>query len=128
VIVVDASALVEIIRDARRADDCIAALETAEMVAISAGTVTESLIVAAGQDAEGPLMDLFQRFGLSVLPITMERAKAAAAAYRKYGKGRHPAALNFGDCFAYALAKELDCPLLFIGNDFRRTDIKPVLD
>ena len=127
-IVVDSSALIEIILDAARADACIAALEDAETVSISAGTMAESLIVATGHSAERPLIALFERFGFDVVPLTQERAKAAARAYRRYGKGWHAAGLNFGDCFAYALAKELDRPLLFLGEDFSQTDIKAVLD
>lgn len=127
-IVVDSSALIEIILDAPRADACIAALENAETVLISAGTMAESLIVATGHYAEQPLVSLFERFGFDVIPLTQERAKAAARAYRRYGKGWHPAGLNFGDCFAYVLAKELDCPLLFLGEDFSRTDVKAALD
>lgn len=126
-IVVDSSALIEIIRDAPRTDACIMALEAADTVAISAGTMAESLIVATGHHAERPLTLLFERFGLDVIPLTQERAKAAARAYRKYGKGWHPAGLNFGDCFAYALAEELECPLLYVGDDFARTDIKAAL-
>ena len=126
-IVVDSSALVEIILDAERANDCIAALEQAESVLISAGTMTECLIVALGRDAEGPLTNLFDQFGFDVVPVTRERAHAAADAYRRYGKGWHAAALNFGDCFAYALAKEMDCPLLFLGKDFALTDVKAAL-
>jgi len=127
VIVVDSSALIEIILDGPRASDCMAALETAERVTVSAATMTESLIVAAGHSAEGPLTSLFERFGLDVITLTVDRAKDAAGAYRRYGKGWHAAGLNFGDCFAYALAKELDCPLLFVGDDFPRTDVKVAL-
>jgi ribonuclease VapC len=127
VIVVDSSALIEIILDASRADACIAALESEDRVLVSAGTMAECLIVAIGHDAEQPLSALFERFGLDVVPVTQERAKAVAGAYRGYGKGRHRAGLNFGDCFAYALAKEFGCPLLFVGQDFPRTDVKAAL-
>jgi ribonuclease VapC len=127
VIVVDSSALIEIIIDDPQADSCIGALESADKVLISAGTMTESLIVATGRDAERPLTALFERFGFEVISLTQERATAAAGAYRRYGKGWHAAALNFGDCFAYALAKEFDCPLLYIGKDFSRTDVKSAL-
>jgi len=128
VIVVDSSALIEIIRADRRAGECMAALEAAESVSISAGTMAECLIVAFGHEAEGSLGALFDGFGFDVVPVTEERAKAAAQAYRRYGKGWHAARLNFGDCFAYALAKELDCPLLFVGGDFARTDVKSALE
>lgn len=58
--------------------------------------------------------------------MTAATADQVADAYRQWGKGNHPASLNFGDCFAYALAKELGCPLLFVGNDFARTDVMRV--
>ena len=61
------------------------------------------------------------------MPVTAEHLKAARRAWRRYGKGRHPAALNFGDCFAYALAQATGEPLLFKGDDFARTDIPPAL-
>lgn len=67
---------------------------------------------------------LLDRFGITIVPVTEERATATARAYRRYGKGLHAAGLNFGDCFAYALAREHDCPLLFVGDDFARTDVK----
>ena len=126
-IVVDSSALVEIIRDGGRAGECIDALESAEIVRMSAGTMKESLIVATGHEAKRPLAALFERFGIEVLPVTRERAIAAAEAYGRYGKGWHAAGLNFGDCFAYGLAMELDWPLLFIGEDFSLTDVKSAL-
>lgn len=126
-IVVDTSALVEIIIDGPRAQECIDALEQAGLVLISAGTMLESLIVAFGRRAEPPLRDLFDDFGIRVEPVTEARAKAAAAGYRRYGKRFHAASLNLGDCFAYALAREQDCPLLFIGDDFALTDVKPAL-
>jgi ribonuclease VapC len=123
VIVVDSSALVEIILDAPFADACMTALEEAETVLMSAGTLAECLIVATGRDAKRPLLALVEQFGLDIIPVTRERAIAAARAYERYGKGWHAAALNFGDSFAYALAKEMDCPLLFVGNDFALTDV-----
>ena len=126
-IVVDNSALIEIVLNAPAADACIAALEGAHDVLMSAGTMAECLIVALGHDAERPLTDLFDGFGLRIIPVTAERARAAAEAYRHYGKGWHAAHLNFGDCFAYALAKEHDCPLLYVGDDFAKTDVKPAI-
>jgi ribonuclease VapC len=124
VIVVDSSALVEIIMNAPGADACIAALEDADAVLMSAGTLTECLIVATGRDAKRPLLALVERFGFDVIPVTRQRAIAAGYAYERYGKGWHAAALNFGDSFAYSLAKEMDCPLLFVGKDFALTDVR----
>ena len=63
-------------------------------------------------------------FGVEVVSVTEERAKAAAEGYKRYGKRWHAAGLNFGDCFAYALAGEQDCPLLFVGADFAKTGVK----
>lgn len=126
-IAVDTSALIEIALGAERAHDCRRILKEADHLLISAATVTETLIVAFGRAAEPQLRAVIDRLGMEVVPLTEERAKAAAAAYRRYGKGWHAAALNFGDCFAYALAKEHDCPLLFVGKDFALTDATPAL-
>ena len=93
----------------------------------AAGTLVEAYI-AAEYRGVGPAMVGFIRFlGPEVVPATAETAVQALRAFRTWGKGRHPAKLNFGDCFAYALAEQLDCPLLFIGNDFSQTDIASVL-
>jgi ribonuclease VapC len=126
-IVIDSSALVEIALDAHRAEDCVRQLTEAERVLLSAGTLMETLIVAAGRGAAEAADTLFAAFDFEVVPVTERRARAAAEAYRRYGKGWHAAGLNFGDCFAYALAKEHDCPLLFIGEDFAKTDVKPAI-
>ena len=64
---------------------------------------------------------------IEIAAVTPARPGASAQAYERWGKGLHPAGLNFGDCFAYALAKEHSCPLLFIGDDFSKTDIESVL-
>lgn len=126
-IVVDTSALVEIALRGPRAEECRHALLDADRVLICAGTVTETLIVSLGRQVEPQMRALLDRFGLVVLPLTEERAKAAAEAYGRYGRRFHAAALNFGDCFAYAAAKEQDCPLLFVGADFAATDVTPAL-
>ncbi len=65
------------------------------------------------------------RFDIELVPVTLEQAEAARVAWRRFGKGNHPARLNFGDCFSYALAKTSGEPLLFKGNDFAQTDIEP---
>ena len=126
-IVVDSSALIEIILDQPMASVCAEVLEREEDFLISAGTMAECLIVAIGHAAEKPLNDLFDRFGLQVVPLAEAGAREAARAYRRYGKKWHAASLNYGDCFAYALARERDCPLLFVGNDFALTDIVPAI-
>ncbi len=68
---------------------------------------------------------LLDRFAIQLVPVTLEQAEAARVAWRRFGKGNHPARLNFGDCFSYALAKTTGEPLLFKGNDFSQTDIQP---
>lgn len=110
--------------DEPSADRCIAVLADAEGLAISAVTVAESLIVAGRRGVAAELGALVDRLGMSVHATTDASARAVAAAYARYGKGLHPAALNFGDCFAYVLAKELACPLLYVGQDFALTDVR----
>ena len=122
-IVVDSSALIAIAIGEPEAKSLMLKLHEAKAVTISAATVTETLIVAYGRDCEIPIRAMFEKFGMMIEPVTEARAKAAAAAYRRYGKGWHAASLNYGDSFSYALAKELNCPLLFKGNDFSLTDV-----
>ena len=70
-------------------------------------------------------LDLFiAKAQVSLVPVDEEQADLARRAYRKFGKGRHPAGLNFGDCFSYALSRALELPLLFKGNDFSQTDVE----
>jgi ribonuclease VapC len=90
----------------------------------------ETLIVLEWRVQDGVrerLGRLLRGLAATVEPVTEARALLAADAYRRYGKGYHSARLNYGDCFAYALAKELDAPLLYKGNDFAQTDIRSAL-
>ena len=96
-------------------------------ILISAGTVAECLIVAAGRRVSAEMQLLLGKLGHIVVPVDEILAVQIGEAYARWGKGFHPAGLNFGDCFAYVLAKNHDCPLLFVGNDFSRTDVKAVL-
>ena len=81
------------------------------------------LVGKQGPGGSTLLDDLVARLGIAVVPVTVEHARLARAAFLEYGKGRHRAALNFGDCFSYALATERNEPLLFVGNDFSHTRI-----
>jgi len=126
-IAVDTSALMAILLDEPDADACIAALETADEILISAGTVSEALIVSARRHVGEAMTSLIDGLDLEVVPVTGTSARRIAQAYERWGKGMNPAALNFGDCFAYEVAKEHGCPLLFVGNDFAGTDIEGVL-
>ena len=76
-----------------------------------------------GEDGAGGLKLFLVEAAVEIVPVTASQAELARAAYRRFGRGNHPAKLNFGDCFAYALAKERGEPLLFKGDDFVRTDI-----
>ncbi|HEX4156986.1 MAG TPA: type II toxin-antitoxin system VapC family toxin [Rhizomicrobium sp.] len=126
-IVVDTSALMAIVLNERSADSCIAALESESQILISAGTVVESFVVASGRRVTAETESLIEGLDLEIVSVTGSTAMAVGAAYRKWGKGFHPAGLNFGDCFAYALAMERGCPLLYVGEDFARTDVRGLL-
>lgn len=126
-IVVDTSALMEIALDGPRADECGSALESSDGIAVSAGTLAEALVVAGRRGVVAEMTRLVQGFDMEVVPVTAATCRRVAAAYGRWGKGVHPARLNFGDCFAYALAEERNWPLLFIGKDFSQTDIASCL-
>jgi ribonuclease VapC len=126
-IAVDTSALMAIVLNEPQADACIAALEAEDDLLISAGTVAEALIVSARRNVGQEVSSLINGLGFEVVPITAASAHRIARAYEQWGKGVNPAALNLGDCFAYEVAQEHACRLLYVGNDFSRTDIEGVL-
>ena len=98
-------------------------LEHEKHVLVSAATMTEALIVAARRGFSRDMNRIITSVVTQIIDVTPARARLAAEAYRLWGKNFHKASLNFGDCFAYATAREFDCPLLYIGNDFAQTDI-----
>ena len=122
-IAVDTSALMAIVLDDPQADACIAALEAEDDLLISAGTVAETLIVAIRRNVGAEMRRLIDGLGFTVVSVTSASATRIARAYEKWGKGVHPAALNFGDCFAYEVAQEHGCRLLYVGEDFAKTDV-----
>ncbi len=126
-IVVDTSALMAIVLDEPQSSACIAALEAEDDILISAGTVAEALIVAARRNVGEELAGLLDGLGFEVAAVTPASARRIAEAYAQWGKGIHPAGLNFGDCFAYEVAKDRACRLLYVGDDFSKTDIESVL-
>jgi len=126
-IAVDTSALMAIVLDEAEAYACIAVLEKEDNVLISAGTIAEALIVAARRNVSEEIASLIDGLGFNAVAVTPASARRIASAYGRWGKGIHAAGLNFGDCFAYEVAKENDCPLLYVGDNFARTDIKSVL-
>jgi ribonuclease VapC len=127
VIAVDTSALMAIALGEPEADACIAALAAADEVLISAATIAEALIVAARRNVGDEMTRLIDNFGFNVVSVTQASARRVAAVYARWGKGAHAAGLNFGDCFAYEVAKEHACPLLYIGADFAKTDVRSAL-
>jgi ribonuclease VapC len=125
--IVDSSALLAILRDEPEAAACARAIEDATTRRISAANFLESAIVIDGSRdpvASRRFDDLVRVAELSIEPVTAEQARIAREAYRDFGKGSgHPAQLDFGDCFAYALAKVTGEALLFKGRDFACTDV-----
>ena len=121
--VIDTSALMALLQREPEAEGCRAAIDRCDSIAISAGTLTEALIVAGGRRLAAPMSRLIEELRLEVVPVNRDRAVRAADAYARWGRGNDPAGLNLGDCFAYALAAERNCPLIYVGNDFARTDV-----
>jgi ribonuclease VapC len=129
--IVDSSALLAILRAEPEAEACAQAMEEAGSRRISAANFLEAAIVIDGSRdpvASRRFDELARAAQLTVEPVTEAQAKIAREAYRDFGKGSgHPAKLNFGDCFAYALAKTAGEPLLSKGEDFRHTDVAVVV-
>ena len=126
-IAVDTSALMAIVLDEADADRCAAVLTAEDQLLISAGTVAEALIVAGRRGVGEEMERLLDGLGFEVVSVTSAGAHDVAQAYGLWGKGIHPAGLNYGDCFAYVLAKTHGCKLLYVGDDFARTDIGTAL-
>jgi ribonuclease VapC len=131
-VIVDSSAIIAILADEPEASAFSSALEAAPNVAIAAPTLVELYVVAdRARDARArsALDDLLRAVDLEIVAFTAEHATIARQAHRNFGRGSgHPAKLNFGDCFAYALAKATGEPLLYKGDDFGHTDIRSALE
>ena len=124
--VIDTSALVAVLFDEPERDQIIGRITAASRRLISAGTLIECSIIVESRRGEvaGRELDLFlHRADVQTVAVNEEQALLARAAWRRYGKGRHPAGLNFGDLFAYALARASGEELLYKGDDFERTDL-----
>jgi ribonuclease VapC len=129
--IVDSSAIIAILRNEPDAGAMAEALQEAPIRRISAVTYVEAAVVA--DNDRNPLLSrrfdgLVRDAQMLVEPVTARQAELARQAYRDFGKGRHKAGLNLGDCFAYALAREMDEPLLFKGDDFCHTDVEPAAE
>jgi ribonuclease VapC len=126
-VVIDTSAVLAILWGEPDSSRLLDAIEADPALRISAASMVESGIVAQarhGDSGERELDSLTQRLAIDVVPVTAEQADIARSAYRRYGKGRHVASLNYGDCFSYALAALADEPLLCVGTNFSQTDVR----
>lgn len=124
--IVDSSAVLAILFDEKDAETFARILTEADSCRMSAANFVEVAIVVEAQTKNSGSRQFdafFRRAGIVIEPVTEEQAHIARQAYTDFGKGRHPVGLNFGDCFAYALAKASGEPLLFKGKDFKKTDI-----
>jgi ribonuclease VapC len=124
--IVDTSAIIAIVFDEPDARIFAQAITRADVCRMSAATFVETAIVVESQTKDRGSRELdafFRRAGIIIEPVTEEQAHIARQAFTDYGKGRHPAGLNYGDCFSYALAKASGEPLLFKGKDFSKTDL-----
>jgi ribonuclease VapC len=128
--VIDTSAILAILGDEPERRAFNEAIESADPRLMSTASFVEaSMVIETRRGYEGLRdFDLFiAKAGIELASVDADQAHIARQAFREYGKGRHPAGLNFGDCFSYALARAEGLPLLFKGNDFAQTDIEPVL-
>jgi ribonuclease VapC len=125
-VIIDTSALVAILDQEPEADRIVRTLASAPERTLSAANLVEAGIVMQARRGDEGARDLdllLAKLRVDIAAVTASQADIARKAFRRYGRARHPANLNFGDCFAYALAKDKSAPLLFKGNDFGQTDV-----
>lgn len=126
--ILDSSAIIAILFAEPGYQDLVDRILEADRAAVGAPTLAETGLVFVGRGGgrnADPVERLIEELGVSVVPFGTAEWSIAVDAFRRFGRGRHPAALNFGDCLSYATAKSSRDTLLFVGNDFSRTDIKP---
>ena len=129
--VIDSSALLAILFGEAEQEAFVDAIAAAGVRLVSALTSLEASIVVTARKGPAGVRELdllFHNGALEVVPFTEDHFRIARSAYQRYGKGRHPAALNLGDCCSYALARFSGHPLLFKGEDFAKTDIRPAFE
>lgn len=125
--VVDTSAIVAIITREVTAEYLVGKLLAAQLRIVPTPCAAEALIVLnskLGRDPTAILLEFYQEFEIELIPFAVKHLTWFSHAFTRYGRGRHPAALNMGDCFTYAITKAAGLPLLFVGNDFLQTDLK----
>ena len=128
--ILDTSALVAILYKEPEAAAFAQAIHDADVCRMSVANYVELAMVVKSQLGSGGMQQaqaFFRRAAIAIEPVTIEHGELARQAFLDFGKGRHKACLNFGDCFSYALAKATGEPLLFKGNDFIQTDIEAAL-
>ena len=125
-VVLDSSAILSVLQNEHSAASIAECMQAADRIVISAPTMVEATMVVEsrfGAAGTQQLERLLRRADVDVLDVTEAMGDEAIEGWRRFGKGRHAAALNFGDCFTYALARSLNAPVLCTGNDFVRTDV-----
>lgn len=126
--IIDSSALIALVFREPGYEEILDCAVRADWLGIGAPTLVETGIVLSarlGESAQASLALLIEELDLSVVAFDGRHAREARRAFTRYGRGRHPAKLNFGDCLTYAVAKVTNQPLLFVGDDFTRTDLEP---
>jgi ribonuclease VapC len=125
-VILDSSAIVSLLTEEIGHEEVVRRASAASMLAVGTPTLVETAMVLSsrlGKDSRRALDDFLREMEVEVIPFTAEHYEAAVDAFERYGKGRHPAALNFGDCLTYAVARLSGLPLLYTGNNFARTDL-----
>ena len=125
-VILDTSAIVAIITRESTADVLLEKLLAAQLRAVPTPCAAEAIIVLntkLGRDPSSVLLEFYHEFDIELIPFSSKHLSWYSHAFTRYGKGRHPAALNMGDCFTYAITKAAGLPLLFTGNDFSQTDL-----
>jgi len=129
-VIVDSSALLALVFREPGFERVLAASSEAEWLGMGAPTLAETAIVLTArldEQARPVLALMLEELELEIVPFEPVHARAAREAFRRFGKGRHPAGLDFGDCLTYAVAKVAGRPLLFVGADFAQTDLEPAM-
>ncbi len=126
-IVLDTSAVFAVVNREAESEAVQRCLKVSDGVLMSAGTLVECMIAAHARRIAPFVRDVLDAAVVSIISVDEAFALEAVLAHRTWGRGNHRASLNFGDCFAYALAKQRDLPLLYVGQDFARTDVRSAL-
>ena len=124
--ILDSSAIVSVLTKEIGHEEVVRRASAASMLAVGTPTLVETAMVLSsrlGEDSRRLLDDFLQEMDVEAIPFTAQHYEVAVDAFERFGKGRHPAALNFGDCLTYAVARLSGLPLLYTGEDFARTDL-----